>query len=519
MMNGRWTALVALALGLLLATSLAAPSMAQQPRRGGSLRIAHIGEPPTLDWHWSSGAIVSHILNNIYEAPVAMDSKFQIHPMLADKIEVSANRLTYTFRLRRGVKFHNGREMTSDDVRASLERWGRVNFRGRIVFANVGSISNPDAATVIMKLKEPYALLLQDLGSFQSPAAVYPKDVVDEAGATGPIRRFIGTGPYKLAERIPDRHIRLDRFEEYASRTENADGNVGRKAAYFDSIFFVPMPDQAVRIAALRRGEFQFAEQIPSDQFNQLRSDSNLVPYVATLPFWNAAIFNNRQGIMTNRKIRQAFQAAVDNGPVMQAAFGPQQFWRLDPAIMPKEHPMYVSTGKEFYNQNNPQKARQLLQEAGYRNEPVRWMTTTEFPHQAVSAQVIKPMLERAGFVVDLQVMDWATLVGRRVRPELWDVFSTQIAFFPDPVFVVPLQHTWPGWWSNRDGMAMMELLRRHTNPKTRLEIWQRLQRTWYEDAGSMKFGDYFEMHLHRRELKGFVENPTHTWYNAWLER
>jgi peptide/nickel transport system substrate-binding protein len=203
----------------------------------------------------------------------------------------------------------------------------------------------------------------------------------------------------------------------------------------------------------------------------------------------------------------------------MRAAFGPQQFWRLDAAVMPKEHPMYTESGKEFFNQNNPQKARQLLQEAGYRGEPIRWMTTTEFPHQAVSAQVVKPMLERVGFVVDLQVMDWATLTARRVRPDLWDVFSSQIAFFPDPVFVVPLQYTWPGWWSNRDGMAMMELLRRHTTPATRKRIWERLQRTWYEDAGSLKFGDYFEMHLHRRELKGFVENPTHTWYNAWLER
>jgi peptide/nickel transport system substrate-binding protein len=517
-MSGRIVVVLAV---LAVAAALVAPSAAQQPqpRRGGVLRIAHIGEPPTLDWHWSSGAIVSHILNNIYEAPVAMDSKFQIHPMLAERVEVSANRLTYTFRLRRGVRFHHGREMTSDDVRASLERWGRVNFRGRIVFANVESVTNPDAATVTMKLKEPYALLLQDLGSFQSPAAVYPKEVIDEAGTTGPIRRFIGTGPYKLAERMPDRHIKLDRFEEYASRTEPAEGNTGRKGAYFDSIFFIPVPDQAVRVAGVRRGEFQFAEQIPSDQFDSLRSDSNLVPYVATLPFWNSAILNNRQGIMSNRRVRQAFQAAIDNGPVMRAAFGPQQFWRLDAGIMPKEHPLYTESGKEFFNQNNPTKARQLLQEAGYRGEPIRWMTTTEFPHQATSAQVVKPMLERAGFTVDLQVTDWATVVGRRVRPELWDVFSTQIAFFPDPVFVVPLQHTWPGWWSHRDGMAMMELLRRHTNPATRKQIWERLQRTWYEDAGSIKFGDYFEMHLHRRELRGFVENPTHTWYNAWLER
>ena len=112
--GGKWlVALVVLA--LVLTGWTVAPAQQPQPRRGGILRIAHIGEPPTLDWHWSSGAIVSHILNNIYEAPVAMDSKFQPHPMLAEKIEQSGDRLTYTFALRKGVKFHNGKEMTSDD--------------------------------------------------------------------------------------------------------------------------------------------------------------------------------------------------------------------------------------------------------------------------------------------------------------------------------------------------------------------------------------------------------------------
>lgn len=510
---------VVIAVGVVvLLAAMLSPTAAQQPRRGGILRIAHTGEPSTFDWHWSSGAVVSHILNNIYEGLVAMDSKFQTKPMLAEKVGLSADRLTYTFVLRRGVRFHNNKEMTSDDVRASLERWGRVNFRGRIVFSNLDNLATPDGHTVVMKLKQPYALLLQDLGSFQSPAVIYPKESVEDAG-TGPLRQLIGTGPYRLSERIPDRHIRLDRFDGYASRTEEPDGNTGRKHAYLDTIYFVPIPDVAVRIAGVRRGEFQFAEQIPSDQFDMLRGDASLTTYIATLPFWNAAIFNNRQGSMANTKIRQAFQAAIDHEPVMRAAFGPQQFWRLDAGIMPKEHPMYTDAGKEFFNRKNPTQARTLLAEAGYRGEPIRWMTTTEFPHHAITAQVVKPMLERAGFVVDLQVMDWATLAGRRGRPELWDIFSTQIAFFPDPVFVVPLQHTWPGWWSNRDGMGMMELLRRHTNPQTRLDIWRRLQRTWYQDAGSIKFGDYFEMHLHRRELKGFVENPTHTWWNAWLER
>jgi len=165
-----------------------------------------------------------------------MDSKFQPRPMLAERLVVSQDRLTYTFTLRKGVRFHHGREMTSDDVRASVERWGRVNPRGRVLFANVVSVHNPDASTVVIRLKQPYALFVHEIGSYHSPAAIYPKEVIDEVAPDAPVRRFIGTGPYRLAERLPDRHIRLDRFEQYAGRMEPSDGGTGRKQAYFDSI-------------------------------------------------------------------------------------------------------------------------------------------------------------------------------------------------------------------------------------------------------------------------------------------
>lgn len=495
------------------------PGAAQQPRRGGVLRIAHVGEPPTLDTHITGGAIPTHILNNVYEGLFAMDSKFQPRPMLADRLEVSQDRRTYTFSLRKGVRFHHGRDMTSDDVRASLERWGRVNVRGRVVFDNVEGITTPDPETVVIRLKQPYALFVSEIGSYHSPAAVYPKEVIDEVAPGTPVRRFIGTGPYRIAERIPDRHIRLERFEGYASRAEPSDGGTGRKNAYFDAIFFIPVPDPATRVAGVQRNEFQFAQNIPSDEYDRIRAIPDLVPHVATIPFWAAVIFNNRAGVTTNLKVRQAFQAAVDSEAVMRAAYGPPRFWRLSSGLMPKEHPMHAEAGKELYNQNNPQRARQLLQESGYRGEPVRWMTTTDVPPLANAAQVIKPMLERAGFTVDLQVMDWAALVGRRVRPELWDAFSVHIPFFPDPVLMTPLQGNWPGWWTDRDGQAMIELLKRHTNPSVRREIWSRLQKRWYEDAGSLRLGDFFEMAVYRRELKGFFEAPTNTWWNAYLER
>ncbi|MDR7545386.1 MAG: ABC transporter substrate-binding protein [Armatimonadota bacterium] len=509
-----------LGLAMVAALLLVPPTetLAQQPRRGGVLRIAHIGEPPTLDLHGTTAAITSHITYHIYEGLFALTSKYEPKPLLVDRWTMSADRRTFTFVLRRGVKFHHGRDLTADDVKASLERWGRMATRGRTLFANVEAVTTSDPLTVVMRLKEPYGLLPLDLGLPGNGAVIYPKEIIDEAG-TGPLRRFIGTGPYRFVEHLPDRHIRLDRFEGYASRTEEPDGATGRKHAYLDAIYVVPVPDPAVRIAGVQRNEFQFAETVPSDEYDRLRADPNLVPYVTDTPLWLTAVFNNRSPLMSIKKIRQAFQVSLDQEAVMRAAYGQQRFWRLDPGLMPREHYMWTDAGKEYVNQKNPARGRQLLQEAGYRGQPLRWITTMEYVAYGTAAQVVKPMLEQAGFTVDLQVVDWATLVARRGRPELWDVFSTAFSFVPDPVFLLALQPTWPGWFDNRDMNAMMTLLRRHADPKVRRELWARMQRLWYEEAGSIKFGDYFLLHLHRRELKGYVNNPQHVWWNAWLER
>jgi peptide/nickel transport system substrate-binding protein len=503
----------------LLVLALIPPlATAQQPRRGGVFRIATIGEPPTFDQHWTTAQITIDIMYSVTEMLFAMNRKFEPRPMLVDAWSASRDRLTYTFTLRKGVRFHNGRELTSEDVKASLERWGRISGRGRALFANVTSLTASDASTLVMKLREPYGLLLVDLAMPAQGAAIYPKDVVEEAGS-GQIRRFIGTGPYRFVEHLPDRHVRLDRFDGYASRAEEPDGATGKKNAYFDSIYFVPIPDPAVRVAGVKRNEYQFAITIPSDQYDRLRADADMVPYIWEVPAWLPAVLNHRAGIMTNLKVRQAFQAAIDGEAVMRAAYGSPRFWRIDPGLIPKEHHMWAETGKELVNQKNPTKARQLLQEAGYRGEPVRWITSMEYPEFGTAAQVVKPMLERAGFTVDLQMSDWATVVSRRARPELWDVFSTGFGFVPDPVFLIGLQPTWPGWYDNRDMNAMMTLLRRHSDPKVRREIWSRMQKLWYEDVGSIKFGDYFVMHLLRKEVKGYVSLPTHVWWNIWLER
>lgn len=513
-----WVVALAVILGMTFLSQGSILAQQPQPQRGGTLRVGMIGEPPSLDHHWTTSITSAEILNNINEGLFAIDSKFTPRPMLVDKWTVSPNRLTYTFTLRRGVRFHNGKELTSEDVKASLERWGRVAGRGRALFATVTAVTAPDPLTVVLRLREPHALLLAELGFSQQLAAIFPKEVVEEAG-TEPIRRFIGTGPYRFVEHLPDRHIRLDRFEGYIPRGEEPDGETGRKHAYLDSLFFIPLPDASVRIAGVQRGEYHFARWVPPDEFARLRAIPGVVPHVVGTPWQLVVVFNHRAGLMTNPKIRQAFQAALDYEAVLRGTFGPREFWRMNPGLVPIGHPMWTDAGKEFYNQKNPAKARQLLTEAGYAGQPLRWVTTMELPAYGISAQLAKPMQERAGLVVDLQFMDWASAVARRGRPELWDAFSTAMPPQVDPALSPFLVPGGIGWYDYIEKNAMLTLMRRHSDHKVRMDIMRRLQTLWFEHAGFISYGDYFGLNLHRRELHGYMSRPSEIWWNSWLER
>lgn len=488
------------------------------PIRGGVLRVAHTGEPPTLDLHWTTGAPTQDIAIHIYEGLFALSGRYEPRPLLVDRWSVSPDRRTYTFGLRRGVLFHHGREMIADDVVASLLRWGQLAARGRELFREVEGLVAVDPYTVRMQLREPNGLVPLALAIPSQGAVVYPRDVIEEAG-TGPIKRFIGTGPYRFIEHVPDVRIRLERFDRYRPRDDPPDGMAGRRIAYFDAIEFLPVPDASVRIAGVIRGDYDFAHSIPSDEYPRLAAIRTVRPLVITTPQWIGFMFNHRSGLMTNRALRQAIVAAIDEEPVLRGTFGPQQFWRVTPSFFPREHPLYTEAGREIYRQHDPAAARRALLETGYTGQPIRWMVSGEMPHHFNAATITKSQLERVGFTVDLQVMDFATMANRRARPEGWDVFTATFGFVPDPVFLLPLQPGFPGWYDDREMQALTALLRRHTDPAVRLAIWQRAQRRFYDEAVAVRLGDWFPLLLHRAELQGVVGGPGTFHWNVWLGR
>lgn len=510
------TLLLAVALHAVSAAGAGAP--AESPVRGGVLRIAHTGEPPTIDLHWTSGAPTQDVAVHIFEGLFALSGRYEAKPMLVERWTVSPDRRRYTFTLRRGVEFHHGRAMTADDVVASLRRWGQIAARGREVFREVEQLVAPDAHTVELRLREANGLVPLALAIPSQGAVVYPREVIDEAAGMQ-IKRFIGTGPYRFVEHVPDVRIRLERFARYRPRDDPADGMAGRREAFLDVIEFVPVPDASVRIAGVIRGDYHFAHSVPTDEYARLRAVRGVEPLVITTPQWAGFMFNHRTGLTTNRALRRAIIAALDGSAVLRGTYGPQQFWRVSPSFFPREHPMWTEAGAAVYRGRDPAAARRFLAEAGYQGQRIRWMASSEMPHHLTAATIARSQLEAAGITVDLLVTDWATLVSRRSRPEGWDVFTTTFGFVPDPVFLLPITPTWPGWYQDREMEAYVRLLWRHADPRVRASIWARAQARFYDQAVAVRLGDWFPLLLHRAELRGVVGGPGTFHWNEWLSR
>jgi peptide/nickel transport system substrate-binding protein len=510
-------------LGVLVATVVVAglavsPGETQTPRKGGVLRVGMIGEPPTLDGHATTAVITREIGINVFEGLYALDARYQPAPLLAEGHDVLDGGRRYAIRLRKNARFHNGKALTSADVVASLTRWGATASTGKAIFKTVEAVEAKGPNAIEIRLKEPSASLLTVLAQVDSAAVIYPKEVIDATGP-GQLKEFVGTGPFRFVEHKPDRHVKLARFDDYAVRSEPASGLAGRRTAYVDEILFMPVPDYATRQAGMLTGEYDYIQQVKPDQVDRLKSAPGVEPVVVKPYGWATIVFNTRQGLMTDLKLRQAAQAALDVEPMMLAGLGHKDFYRIDPGLFFQELPWHSKAGAALYNQRDKDKARRLLKEAGYAGQPMRWIVTTEYEHHYKPAVVAKSQLEEVGFKVDLQVSDWATVVQRRNKPELWDAFSTAFVFVPEPATSAQVLCDWPGWWCNPEKDQLLQAMGRELDFKKRFAMWEQVQTIFYAEAPRIKIGDYFRLDARRKHVAGYEPGPYMHFWNVWLDR
>jgi peptide/nickel transport system substrate-binding protein len=528
-MNSAMRPVVARSLQLLLLAGLAlawlglaGPTSAQTPKRGGVLRVAVLGDPPTLDAHWTTANFVEVITQHIYEGLYTLDQSYQPMPDLADGWPVvSADGLTYTIKLRQGITFHNGKEMTSDDVVASLKRWGGYAAQAKALWTSVEDVRPAGKYAVELRVKERSGIVLISLANANNFSAIYPKEIAEKYPTPNKVTEFIGTGPFRLVEWKPDSHIRMVRYDNYKARSEAPSGWGGRKTAYVDELRWIPMPDVATRVAALESGEVEFADDLQADAYGKVKENPKLRPLIVRPYAWAMAVFNKKEGLMTNQKLRQAIQAAIDIEPVMRAAVGNPLFYRLDPGLSFQEQKAWHSAvGAPFYNRHDKERAKQLLRESGYRNEPVRFITTKEYAWMYNYALVTKQQLEELGMTVDLQVVDWATLVQRRNNPQVYDIFTTGMSFVPDPTQHPYLRCDWPGWSCDEEIQKRMDAIRVESDPGKRKALWDEVNKRFYEYVPVIRYGDVFGFRAMQATVKGFNEGMTFPrFYNVWLDK
>jgi peptide/nickel transport system substrate-binding protein len=494
------------------------PAQAPTARKGGVLRVGMIGEPPTLDAHATTAVITREIGINVFEGLYALDGKYQPVPLLAEGHEVLDGGKRYTIRLRKDVKFHNGKALTAADVVASLKRWGAMASTGKAIFKTVEAVEAKGPQAVEIRLKEPSGALLTVLAQVDNAAVVYPKEVLDAAGE-GQLKEFVGTGPFRFVEHKPDRHIRLARFDGYAARAEPASGLAGRRTAHLDEILFMPVPDYATRQAGMLTGEYDYIQQVKPDQVDRIKAAPGVEPVIVKPYGWVTIVFNTKQGLMTDARLRQAAQATLDVEPMLLAGLGHRDFYRLDPGLFFQELLWHSRTSAALYNQRDKDKAKRLLKDAGYAGQPMRWIVTTEYEHHYKPAVVAKSQLEEVGFKIDLQVSDWATVVQRRNKPELWEVFSTAFVFTPEPSSSAQVLCEWPGWWCNAEKEQLLQAMAREPDDKKRLATWEKVQTLFYAEAARIKVGDYYRLDARRKEVQGYAPGPYMHFWNVWLDR
>jgi len=378
------------------------------PKKGGDLVFGQQAKVNSLDQHTSAAASTRNIAMNVFEPLLIRDENFAVMPNLAASVEASADGKTYVFKLRPGVKFHNGKPMTTADVVASFDRYKQMGV-DRGMLNPVEGWEAKDASTFVINMKTPQPTFLENLSSFLVPVVIIPAENAKAAAMQLPA---VGTGPFELVENVADSHVKLKRFDGYTpdTRYKDADGFAGYRVACVDTVTFRIVTEPGARVAGIETGELHSAEDIPVTSQARLKGNKNIVlTYLNN--FWiQVAEVNVSAPLTENLKIRQAIQAALNMEEIMESAS--DGAYRLNVGFQYPGQSQYTDAGKETYNQKDPAKAKRLLAEAGYKGEELVLLTNKDYTSMYNASLVVAEQLKAIGMNIKLQVMDWPATVG-----------------------------------------------------------------------------------------------------------
>lgn len=355
----------------------------------GNLIAAIAGEPDQLDPHKTSAYFSFEVLENVYDTLVEPDENLEMQPALAQSWQVSPDQLTWTFRLRPGVTFHDGSPLTADDVVFSYRRIIDEELTNVDKFSAVTDVTAPDPLTVVIRLERPTPNLLTNLGGFKGMAVVSRKNVESGQIATNPV----GTGPFAFVGQKSGDSITLRANPDYWAGPPKVPGVTFR---------FISEPSTA--LSALQAGEIDWTDSVPPQRVTQLENDDSV--HLAVTPsndYWYLAL-NQAKAPWNDVRVRQAIAYGIDREAIVQAtSYGTAA---LNQLAIPDGNPWFTPYDTYSYDLD---KARSLLHEANAQPQNLDMLVTSEYPETVTAAQIIADNLAPLGITVNIRTVDFAT--------------------------------------------------------------------------------------------------------------
>jgi peptide/nickel transport system substrate-binding protein len=515
------------------AAVLAAPSLARA--QGGAaartLRFVPQGNLANVDPVWTTTTLARNHGLMVYDTLFGLDAQHRPKPQMAASHEVSADGLVHTIALRPGLKFHDGEPVRAADCVASIARWSKRDVLGQGLQALLAEMRVKDDATFEIALRRAWPGLSWALGK---PSANICAVMPERVAQTDPFRQitdYTGSGPFRFRsdQWVPGSLAAYERFADYVPRDEPADFLAGGKQVHFDRVEWRVMPDPATAAAAMQANEADWWEQPLADLLPVLRRNRDItIEVVNTAGALGLLRFNHLHPPFDNPGVRRAVFPAVDQRAFMQAALGEDPaLWSVPAGVFTPGTPLANDAGLEILTgPRSADAAKRALAAAGYRGEPVVLLSPSDLPTQSALSEVAADMLRRIGMRVDLQVMDWGTLVQRRAKREppaqggwnafctTWEGLDVSVPGSHQPIRGNGLEG-WIGWATSERREALRDASFDAADPETARRIAEDIQRVVWDEAPFVPLGLLRPPQAFRRNLTGIVKGGPPLFWNV----
>ncbi|WP_204353044.1 ABC transporter substrate-binding protein [Salinicola peritrichatus] len=517
---------------ILLSSLAILTSLAATPVEANTIRAVMHSSLRVLDPITTTAHITRDHGYMIWDTLLGMDDQFQPQPQMADW-SVSDDGMVYTFTLRDGLKWHDGGTVTAADVVASFKRWANRDGGGQMLMDHVESVEATDDKTMTLTLSSPFAYVLELMAKPSSvPLFVMPERIASKSPEeTLTVEDQIGSGPFKFVadEYEPGNRVVYEKFEGYVPRKEPASWTAGGKVVNVDRVEWINMSDAQTALNALNSGEIDFLESPSVDLLPILQANPELtVEKLNALGSQTMGRFNFLYPPFDDPRIRRAALLAMNQTDVLASLIGNPEFYSTCASMYGCSTPLATDAGAppSLIGGGDTEAAQKLLEEAGYDGTPVVLMQPTDVPTVSPQPVIGAQLLRRAGFNVDLQPMDWQTLVTRRASQQPpaeggWNMFFTNW-YIPEVwnPLVNPMLNGrgkdggWFGWPDDPELEAMRNEFAKAGSDEERKMIAERIQKHAFDEVTYLPLGEYSIPAAWNNDLSGILHSPVPVFWN-----